>query len=617
MTFSLPVSVALATSAIFLFVIANPGGTRPVFRVTFFAGLFLFLVITISHLIADFFTNHGIDDSVIFHLVYGLKGAGFREYSTLIFLSIAAFAISVSLLFGISRAGKRGIRASWFTYLSLILLITSLIVHPVAKLFLGQSTVIAFTEKFEDYYHEPIVYQSQIDDRKNLVFIYTEGLERTWLDEGLFPNVAPNLSKFRESALDFSNIVQMPYTSWTVAGIVASQCGLPLVTPSHGNGMSGVDVFLPGATCVGELLKANGYRIEFYGGADLEFAGKGNFFRTHGFDSVNGRKELAKLFEPESLSGWGLYDDDLLEFTYNRFEELSAERKPFALFTLTLDTHHPKGIPSKTCTNSSLASENAQTTMHFAVKCSDFLISRFIQKIRKSPYSERTLVVVVSDHLSMKSVATSYLERGDRKELFLILPGWGDWQGQIDKPGSVFDIGATTLSFLGIETSIGFGRNLLKEESAFAVNQSNRDLFKYWSNHFTEFWEFPNLGEGITSYALDGTLRIGNTTVRTPVLIQFDAKLDTKLVFDDFAGEPLGVLDTTYRKLAIGAPFAYVTNCGKFSEAANLERAKETCLLLGKKGGQDNKLIYLNQSPRLGKQEFIRVIQQTEMLDMK
>ena len=75
MNFSLPVSAAFATSAVFLFVIVNPHGTRPALRFVFLAGFFLFLVVTISHFAADFFTNRGIDESVIFHLVYGLKGA--------------------------------------------------------------------------------------------------------------------------------------------------------------------------------------------------------------------------------------------------------------------------------------------------------------------------------------------------------------------------------------------------------------------------------------------------------------------------------------------------------------------------------------------------------------
>jgi phosphoglycerol transferase len=612
MSVNFPLSVVLATSAILLFVISNPQRTRPAFRLVFLAGFFLFLTGSVAHLVADFFTNRGIDESVVFHLIYGLKGAGFSEYSTLIILGFVALLISVALVFGIKKIGEFGVRSSWFLYLSIAILTLSIMVHPITNVFISHPTALTFAEKFEDYYREPVVNQRVKGNHKNLVFIYAEGLERTWLDEELFPGITPDLKKLRESAVDFSNISQMPYTGWTIAGIVASQCGIPLVIPSHGNGMSGTDMFLPGVACIGDLLKANGYQSEFYGGANLEFAGKGNFFKTHGFTSVNGIKELKEFAKQENLSGWGLRDDDLLEIAYHRFIELSASEQPFALLTLTLDTHHPTGIPSNSCTNRDWLPKASKTPMHFAVRCSDYLISRFIGKIRQSPYSEQTLVVLVSDHLAMKNAASTILDKAERKELFMILPGWTDSQKQINTPGSIFDVGATTMAFLGFQMPIGFGRNLLKDKTLFADNPHTNELFRFWSRYFNAFWEFPNLEDGITNKPLEGALKIGDTTIRTPVLIQFDSDLDTQLVFDGFAGDEIGILDTTYRGLAIGTPFAYVAGCRKFSEAKHTQQGKETCLLLGRKGGENIKLIYLKDSLRVDKEEFIKVIEQPE-----
>ena len=45
--------------------------------------------------------------------------------------------------------------------------------------------------------------------------------------------------------------------------------------------------------------------------------------------------------------------------------------------------------------------------------------------------------------------------------------------------------------------------------------------------------------------------------------------------------------------------------------------SKETCLLLGRKGGQNNKLIYLQDSLRLGPEEFIKVIKQPVLFDLQ
>ena len=82
---------------------------------------------------------------------------------------------------------------------------------------------------------------------------------------------------------------------------------------------------------------------------------------------------------PSSLRGWGLYDDSLFDLAYNNFVELSKKRNKFAMFLLTLDTHHPNGHPSKSCENISYG--DGSNPMLNSVACSDYLIAGFIEKI--------------------------------------------------------------------------------------------------------------------------------------------------------------------------------------------------------------------------------------------
>ena len=49
---------------------------------------------------------------------------------------------------------------------------------------------------------------------------------------------------------------------------------------------------------VWEILKLS-YHLEFMGGADLKFAGKGKFFKSHGFDSVLGEKLIILSGRPK------------------------------------------------------------------------------------------------------------------------------------------------------------------------------------------------------------------------------------------------------------------------------------------------------------------------------
>ena len=103
--------------------------------------------------------------------------------------------------------------------------------------------------------------------------------------------------------------------------------------------MSGMPDFLPLADCLGDYLNDQGYRLDFMGGADLDFAGKGKFYQTHGFANVDGVNELASTLNQPPMSDWGIYDDMLLESFRQRLEILTNQQAPFGLFGLTLDTH--------------------------------------------------------------------------------------------------------------------------------------------------------------------------------------------------------------------------------------------------------------------------------------
>ena len=141
-------------------------------------------------------------------------------------------------------------------------------------------------------------------------------------------------------------------------------------------------------------------------GASTEFSGKNKFFSTHSFDEIYGREELKeKLTDKFYLNGWGLYDDVILNMSFEKFEELSFSDKKFALFTLTLDTHHPNGHPSRTC--SDIPYKDGDNSILNAVHCSDFLISKFITKIQNSKYADKTLIILTSDHLAMKNTVST------------------------------------------------------------------------------------------------------------------------------------------------------------------------------------------------------------------
>lgn len=486
------------------------------FSLVFFTGFFL---------ISDFFTTSGIDASVVYHLKYGLAGAGFSEYSGVLFagaaillLAVATFAACLRLL-----APGRHRPTQLRTWPAQLMLGASFLVHPgVQDVYSLHADVLIQppgTPRFADLYVPPSIRNAPLRP-PNLVFIYAESLERTYFDDRLFPGLIVKLRELEQDARSFTSIEQVSGTHWTIAGMVASQCAMPLVTASGGNSMSGIDRFLPGATCLGDMLRSQGYTLTFVGGADLDFAGKGRFLTSHGFSEVLGKKELqGALSDPEDVNAWGLFDDFLLDHAFQRFESLVRGDAPFALFTLTLDTHHPKGHLSRRCRDRLY--QDGKNDILNAVHCSDLLISEFVNKLRSSPHADNTLIVISSDHLAMGNTATDILARGDRKNLFMVIDPSSEQGEIISKRGSTLDIAPTVLELLGYPApALGLGRSLLNSEASLIVQEENLSrTLAALSRDFAIFWEYPKLQPGLFIDARRHLLHIGERTLRLPTLL--------------------------------------------------------------------------------------------------
>ena len=319
-----------------------------------------------------------------------------------------------------------------------------------------------------------LAYQSDVR-RRNVVLIYAESLEATYLDRDRFPKILPNVRGYLNEGLWFSDLRQYPGTGWTVAGMVAGQCGVPLLSRSQGNQiLASVDDPFGALPCLAEFLRADGYQTVYMGGASPAFAGKGRFLSSNGFEVVLGRENFMSLVPESYTTGWGIYDDSLFEFARSAFDELAASKRPFLLSLLTLDTHHPRGHPSASCSPHP-ATENPMLN---AVYCTDQLLAELIEHIRNSPAGRDTVIVLLSDHLAMRNTATELLESGPRRILFLILNSAYSPR-EIKKRGAHFDIAPTILDAIGYQPQVmGFGQSLLanQEGRVFELELTMEDI---------------------------------------------------------------------------------------------------------------------------------------------
>lgn len=239
---------------------------------------------------------------------------------------------------------------------------------------------------------------SPSSDHKNLVLIYLESFEQGLRSTDRYGrNLLQPLDDLDVPHQQFPRFWQMDGTQWSIAGMVASQCGIPLRPPIFGRNNFGqtVEKFLPGAVCLGDILGSKGYRNILLAGMSLDFAGVGKFYRQHGYDEVIELKDWQKQ-GAAGLGSWAgaMHDDELLSQAKAKLDALQAADQPFNMTILSIDTHSP-GFISTDCQASGCRS--LLDVYRFTAK----VTADFIRYADAQGYLDTTRIVVLGDHLSM------------------------------------------------------------------------------------------------------------------------------------------------------------------------------------------------------------------------
>ena len=572
--------------------------------------------------VANYFSGSGIDESVLFHLKADMTGAGLNDFTPIIIYSVIYLIIIVffSIITYQNVTKKRSSkRIKTRVALASSTLLAAFIVNPATVDVASLTAQIYWPNKNIQYPENYIALDNQAIKlrNKNLVFLYLESVERTYLDESLFPDLMPNLKQIESSSLSFLNIKQIMGSGWTIGGMVSSQCGVPLVTPSGGNSMSGMYEFLPGALCLGDILSDAGYNLNYIGGASLEFAGKRNFYETHGFNRIEGFDELITQTDDTSYrSGWGLYDDTLLGILKKRYDEYAKTDQPFGLFALTLDTHHPQGHVSAYCQN--VRYLDGSNPMLNAVHCADEMLAEIYDYITTHDEFENTILVIASDHLAMPNDASDLLEQGDRKNLLLIV-GEDISSDSVIKLGAAIDVAPTILNLLDANIKgLGFGRDLLSTNNTLTEQFENpKSVSNYLKSHrqfISNLWSFPQINSGFF-VDLDNTqVSLGKNVIEFPALIVLNESSQVHEIRFDF-NSPIK-LSEQISKQDPGQNFIWIDGCNKVNVFNNqLDMALQTdyCIALGSLGAQTVSIVELTENQYISNQQLTNSFERLEI----
>ncbi|WP_309663904.1 sulfatase-like hydrolase/transferase [Tabrizicola sp.] len=401
--------------------------------------------------------------AVVFHKDFGMQGASIGGLKNEITTAIPSAVLIVVATWGLGGQWNAQVAVP-LTVAAVLLAINPFARHALARMRFGPVTSV-----LPDRLATPrlVADHARLPD---LVIIYLEGTDRRFADTSIYGQTYRELAEFAAEGLSFTKVGQIAGTGWSLAGMVASQSGVPVAPRGLHFAKKTEDVaaFMPQVQFFGDILAGKGYASHYVVGGETGFGGIQAMYATHQITNMTGFQELKSLHPATTFeaarAGWLVDDQLVLKTAREVCRDLSVGEKPFALIVETIGPHGPKGILSRRWTTT--GKTGSTNDIAHAVTCSVTEVMEFIRDIRAAqPARGRELrVVLLSDHLNhtpgLPTAGTDF--QGYNSVIF-----WRDAARKgdvIDRPGSMIDVFPSLLEWLGwaeVPVAAGLGRSLL------------------------------------------------------------------------------------------------------------------------------------------------------------
>ena len=308
------------------------------------------------------------------------------------------------------------------------------------------------------------------EQKKNLVYIYVESLEKTIEisnDGGVSSEeVIPNLEQLQKDYLyvedgEKKQAYETIGSDRTIAAMVAQSSGVPLLDDINDYDYTEDYKFVPGIKTLGDVLLEQGYQNVFISGSDSKFAATDKFYTQHGNYEIIDYNEACNrgYITSNYYEHWGFEDKVLFDILKKQIKEKSQSGQPFNITCATMDTHEDD-IYTDDYTGS-ITEPHMQ-----AFASTDSQIQEFIDWFEEQPEFENTTVVITGDHLSHSDYFDQFDEYG-RSVYSVFINSADDTGTKYSKKYSTLDMFPSTLSSMGVEIEgdrLGLGTNLFSDK---------------------------------------------------------------------------------------------------------------------------------------------------------
>ncbi|WP_414842213.1 LTA synthase family protein [Enterococcus saccharolyticus] len=357
-----------------------------------------------------------------------------------------------------------GVIAAFLLFISSIYAISTLRLDEVIHSLTSKSSYIE-----NNYVAPDSVALTFPKEKRNLVHIYLESMENSYLDASLGGNsehnLLPDLTTLAQEGIHFSENKPFggPYqtygSSWTMASIVNMTAGLPIKIATDANAYGKKDYFLPGATTMSDILTTADYNQLLIVGSPADFSGMSTYYQTHGNTQIldyQRAKETQRIPE-EYYTWWGFEDQKLFQFAKEELTRLSGSDQPFALTLQTMDTHFPDGYVDPH-TPTKYENQYANVVAHSQKQVTDF-----VRWMQKQPFYKDTTIVLTGDHLSMDKAYFDQFPKDYQRSTFNLILNGATSVKTTKRAYAPFDYFPTILASIGMDIPnhrLGLGTDL-------------------------------------------------------------------------------------------------------------------------------------------------------------
>lgn len=282
-------------------------------------------------------------------------------------------------------------------------------------------------------------------DRPNILIILLESFSANAIEAvGGEAGITPNLNRLSKEGILFTNLYANSFR--TDRGLVSVLNGYLAQPTTSIMKYPAKSQTLPS---IARSLTQVGYTADMLYGGDINFTNMRSYFYSSGYSRITSDQDFPLS---SRLSKWGANDDITFQRLYEDLSRRPSDGKPWLSTFLTLSSHEPFEVPYHRLEDPYLNS----------VAFTDSCIGDFIEKFKRLPAWDNTLVILVSDH--GYRYPGSIQEFGPRRFHIPML-----WIGgaiaaprEINTYANQTDLAATLLNQLGLPTGeFAFSKDIM------------------------------------------------------------------------------------------------------------------------------------------------------------